>query len=86
MDDSGPHGYRKDMMTEVLHGIPRPREESDLARVVGTLRRSGPLGLDELCDQPDFVDWPARRVEQAVITAWSDNLIFIDPRDLLVAL
>jgi hypothetical protein len=53
---------------------------------VGTLRRSGPLGLDELCDQPDFVDWPARRVEQAVITAWSDNLIFVDPRDLLVAL
>jgi hypothetical protein len=54
--------------------------------VVGTLRRSGPLGLDELCDEPELVDWPVRRVEQAVVTAWSHNLIFIDPRDLLVAL
>jgi len=25
-------------------------------------------------------------VERAVVTAWSHNLIFIDPRDLLVAI
>jgi hypothetical protein len=73
-------------MTEAPRSIPLPRDENDLARVVGTLRRSGPLGLDELCDEPELVDGPVRRVEQAVVTAWSHNLIFIDPRDLLVAL
>jgi hypothetical protein len=85
MDDSARHGYR-DNMTEAPRSICRPSEEADLARVVGTLRRSGPLGLDELCDEPEFLDWPAQRVEQAVVAAWSHNLIFIDPRDLLVAL
>jgi len=85
MDDSVGHGYRPDM-AEALRSIPLPREETDFARVVGTLRRSGPLALDELCGEPELVDWPAQRVERAVVTAWSHNLIFIDPRDLLVAI
>jgi hypothetical protein len=85
MDDSVGHGYRHDM-TEAPRSLFLSREETDLARVVGTLRRSGPLALDELCDEPDLDDWSVQRIEQAVVVAWSHNLIFVDPRDLLVAL
>jgi hypothetical protein len=62
------------------------REESDLACVLSTLRHSGPLELEDLRDAPEIADWPARRLEQAVVTAWSRNLISVDRRDLLVAL
>ena len=85
MDDSGTHGYRHGM-NQAHRSIPRASEETDLDRVIGTLRRSGPLGIEELRDEPEFADWPAQRVEQAVVTAWSHNLIFVDQRDLLVAL
>jgi hypothetical protein len=34
----------------------------------------------------DLAGWTRQRVEHAVVTAWSRNLIFVDTRDLLVAL
>jgi hypothetical protein len=73
-------------MTEAHRSNPDAREEIDLACVVGMLRRSGPLGLEDLRDEPELADWPVQRLEQAVVTAWSRNLIFVDQRDLLVAL
>jgi hypothetical protein len=42
--------------------------------------------MPELVRDPEFTDWPAQRVEHAVVSAWSLNLIFIDTRDLIVAL
>jgi hypothetical protein len=42
--------------------------------------------MPELVRDPEFTDWPAQRLEHAVVSAWSLNLIFIDTRDLLVAL
>jgi hypothetical protein len=73
-------------MTEAHRGRFMARKENDLACVLGMLRRSGPLDLDDLRDAPELADWPAQRLEQAVVTAWSRNLISVDQRDLLVAL
>ena len=42
--------------------------------------------MRELGADQDFEGWPAKRLEAAVVTAWSRNLISIDPSDLLVAL
>lgn len=60
--------------------------ERDAAQVARTLRRVGPLPLADLGHEPDLVGWSARRIENAVVSAWSRNLIFIDPRDQLVAI
>ena len=73
-------------MTEAHRSLAEVRGETDLACIVGTLRRSGPLRLVELHDEPALADWPNQRLEQAVVTAWSQNLISIDQRDLLIAL
>ena len=68
------YGYRKDMMTEALHGIPCP-VPSHLARVVGTC--VGPDGFDELCDQrTSFGTGPLGGWSRPSSPAWSDNLIF----------
>ncbi|MBW8749950.1 MAG: hypothetical protein JF565_00800 [Propionibacteriales bacterium] len=61
-------------------------EAEDVARVLRVLHRSGPLPLGELADEPELADWPSERVEHALVSAWSHALIFIDTRDLLVAL
>ena len=58
----------------------------DVARVVRVLHRVGPLPLRELADDPALADWPHERIEHAVVAAWSRALIFVDTRDLLVAL
>jgi hypothetical protein len=58
----------------------------DVTDVVRALHRWGPQSLLELLRDPEFADWPAQRLEHAVVSAWSLNLIFIDTRDLLVAL
>lgn len=76
-------GYRLDM-TETLRSTLGARGDADLLRVVGTLRRSGPLGLDDLFDE--LAAWPVQRIERAVVAAWGENLISIDLRDQLVAL
>lgn len=57
-----------------------------MAQVLLALRRSGPRPLAELLDDPDLEGWSARRLEDAVVSAWSRNLISIDSSDLLVAL
>lgn len=66
--------------------LPGPWEETDVARVVRALHQSGPLQLSDLSREPDLLGWPAQRIEHAVVSAWSRNLISFDSRDLLVAL
>jgi hypothetical protein len=61
-------------------------EETDMAHVVGVLHRSGPLSFRDLRLLPEIGGWSRQRVEHAVVSAWSANLIFIDTHDLLVAL
>jgi hypothetical protein len=73
-------------MVDAQHHVSGPWEQTDVARVVRALRRSGPRPLGDLARDPDLADWPPERVEDAVVGAWSHNLISIDPRDLLVAL
>jgi hypothetical protein len=73
-------------MTEAPRSILCTREDADVASVVGTLRRHGPLGLDQLYDDPELAELPAERVDQALVAAWEQTLIFIDPRDRVVAL
>lgn len=58
----------------------------DVARVVRVLHHSGPVPLRELADDPELADWTHERIEHAVVSAWSSALIFVDSRDLLVAL
>jgi hypothetical protein len=58
----------------------------DVARVVRVLHLAGPLPLRELADEPELADWSPERIEHAVVAAWSAALIFVDTRDLLVAL
>jgi hypothetical protein len=58
----------------------------DAVHVVRVLHHVGPLPLRELADEPELADWPPERVEQAIVSAWSCALIFIDSGDLLVAL
>ncbi|HEY0903082.1 MAG TPA: hypothetical protein VGE14_04260 [Marmoricola sp.] len=75
-------------MTEMrgaLHGQ-GPWEDGDVDRVVRLLRDCGPLPLDALGQESALADWPAQRVQQAVVSAWSHNLIYVDASDLLVAL
>ena len=85
-DDFGARGYRE-YMTEVQgHLRVGPWEESDADRVVRVLHRSGPLPLRDLGQTPDLADWPNQRIQHAVVTAWSRNLIFVDTSDQLVAL
>jgi hypothetical protein len=73
-------------MTEAHRALPERWEDTDVARIVRTLHRSGPLPLQDLTHEPELVSWSAQRIEHAIVSAWSRNLIFIDRRDLLVAL
>jgi hypothetical protein len=61
-------------------------DAEDVAHVLRVLHRAGPLPLRELTDDPDLADWPPERVEQAVVSAWSRALIFVDAHDLIVPL
>jgi len=73
-------------MTEAHRTLPGPWEDTDVARIVRALHRSGPLPLQDLTREPELVSWSAQRIEHAVVSAWSRNLIFIDRRDHLIAL
>jgi hypothetical protein len=74
-------------MTETQQNVRvGPWDDADVTRVVRALRRSGPLPMSELHLTADLAGWTRQRVEHAVVTAWSSNLIFVDTRDLLVAL
>lgn len=88
-DDSYLDGYVEDVSN--LQSGPqsqdaRSRSGADAVEVVRTLRRSGPLRLVDLAREPDLLDWSTIRVERAVVSAWSRNLIFVDTSDLLVAI
>jgi hypothetical protein len=74
-------------MGQAQRDLPRSsEEETDVAQVVHALRRFGPRPLDELLDDPYLEGWSTQRLEGAVVSAWSRNLISIDAGDLLVAL
>jgi hypothetical protein len=60
--------------------------EEDVASVVRVLHHAGPIPLRELAEDPELADWTRERIEHAVVSAWSRALIFVDTRDLLVAL
>ena len=60
--------------------------DADVTRVVSVLHDVGPLPLRDLARDPELEDWPSERVEHAIVSAWSHGLIFIDARDLVVAL
>jgi hypothetical protein len=72
-------------MTEA-RTLPGPWDDTDVARVLRALHRAGPLPLRDLSHEPDLLDWPAQRIEHAVVSAWARNLISFDNRDLVVAL
>lgn len=74
-------------MTETLQNVRvGPWDDADVTQVVRALHRSGPLPLAELNHTTDLDGWSRQRVEHAVVSAWSRNLIFVDAQDLLVAL
>ncbi|HEX2893486.1 MAG TPA: hypothetical protein VHO29_05730 [Marmoricola sp.] len=73
-------------MSQVQRAPSRTWVETDVAQMLRALRSSGPVSLADLLDDPELDGWSARRLEHAVVMAWSDSLISIDPRDLLVAL
>lgn len=73
-------------MSQVQRNLPGAWEQSDVARVVSALRQAGPMPLGELLDHPDLEGWPGDRINDAVVSAWSRDLISIDPRDLVVVL
>lgn len=54
--------------------------------MLGVLRRTGPRLLTELMDDHEFDGWPSQRLEGAVVSAWSRNVISITAGDLIVAL
>lgn len=61
-------------------------ESGDVDLFVEALRRVGPMPLRELGEESEIAGWPAERVRQAVVSAWSENRIYVDAGDLLVAL
>lgn len=71
-------------MTESPRGLPHQWEENDVSQVVLALHRSGPLRLQDLPGEPGLAHWTAARLEEAVVAAWSRDLIFVDSRDRLV--
>lgn len=73
-------------MTERHRTLPGAWEDTDVACVVGTLHQVGPLGFRDLHHEPNLVDWSEQRLEHAVVSAWSRNLISIDSHDLFLAL
>jgi hypothetical protein len=80
-----PRGYPK-FMIEARRNLGAAWVDTDVTRVVRVLHHAGPLPLRDLADDPELEDWPPERIEQAIVTAWSRGLIFIDARDLFVAI
>jgi len=73
-------------MTEARRELPGPWHEPDVAVVLAALRGSGPRGVRDLQHDDAFATWPRRRLEDAVVSAWSRNLISVDPLDQLFVL
>lgn len=68
------------------HAVAPVGPGSDAVLVARTLRSTGPLHLDELRAEPEVRDWSAARLEDAVASAWSHDLVSVNARDQLVAL
>jgi len=60
--------------------------DTDVTRVVRVLHHAGPLPLRDLAEDPELETWPSERIEHAIVTAWSQGLIYVDTRDQFVAL
>jgi hypothetical protein len=73
-------------MSQAQRDLSRAWAEADVAHVLRVLRRSGPRLLSDLLDDEDLAGWSSRRLQEAVVSAWSRNLISITAGDLLVAL
>lgn len=73
-------------MSQAQRDLPRAWAEADVAHVLGVLRHAGPRLLTELMDDDAFNGWSSQRLEDAVVSAWSRNVISITPGDLVVAL
>jgi hypothetical protein len=67
-------------------GVAPVGPDSDAVLVARTLRSAGPLHLDELRAQPELHGWSEPRLENAVASAWSRDLVSVNARDKLVAL
>ena len=72
-------------MSQAQRDLSRAWAEADVAHVLRVLRRA-PRPMSELLEDEDLAGWSSRRLEEAVVSAWSRNLISINPSDLLVAL
>jgi hypothetical protein len=68
------------------HGVAPRGADSDARQVARSLRRTGPLQMEDLRAQPELRGWSSDRVEKAVVAAWSADRITIDAGDRLVAL
>jgi hypothetical protein len=68
------------------HLVEGSSQVADVTEVVRALHRVGPLSLHELARVPGLDTWPGTRLEQAVIIAWSRDLITVNFRDELIAL
>lgn len=68
------------------HGVAPSAPDRDAQQVARSLRRTGPLRMEELRVQPELRGWSTDRVERAVVAAWSADRITIDAGDRLVAL
>jgi hypothetical protein len=73
-------------MNAVQHHVPDLERDTDAARVVAALRRTGPATLTDLRAEPEIGTWETDRVQAAVTAAWTRTLIFVDAHDRLVAL
>ncbi|MFL6157958.1 MAG: hypothetical protein ACJ72D_17845 [Marmoricola sp.] len=46
----------------------------------------GPRTMRDLARHPELSRWPHRRLERALVHAWGDGRVTVDPTDAFVAL
>jgi len=73
-------------MNQVRHQAQERGHWADAHTIAGLLRRSGPLDLRHLLEEPVLEEWSLARVEEAVTAAWAQSLVSIDAGDRFVAL
>lgn len=73
-------------MDAVRLPLPHLEHRADAARVIAHLRRNGPETIHDLLHDDELADWSTERVEDAVVDAWAQTLIFVDRQDRLVPL
>lgn len=60
--------------------------DTDVARIVEFLHRTGPCTLSALRSENELRAWSDMRLEGALVAAWSQCRIFVDAEDELVPL